>query len=139
MNIEFQIEGEVQLNRRLRVLSTSLDDFSGAFSKIGGYLGSFFKNEVFDTEGGVFGERWAIGQYYHKLQRTGKMKNSFIHKEAKDYVLITNTAPYFKYHQSKLPRRKLPRRIMMKIDESRRQRIIKYFQEAIITKANQAA
>jgi len=139
MNITFEIEGEVQLSRRMRGLSTSLDDFKGVFGKIGGYLGSFFKNEVFDTEGAVFGEKWAIGPYYHRLQRTGKMKNSFIHKEAKDYVLITNTAPYFKYHQSKLPRRKLPRRIMMKIDESRRQRIIKYFQEAIITKANLAA
>ena len=28
-------------------------------------------------------------------------------------VAIGNTAPYFKYHQSKLARRKLPRRPMM--------------------------
>ena len=122
----------------MRGLSTSLNDFKGVFGKIGGYLGSFFKNEVFSTEGAVIGERWAVGPYYHRLQRTGKMKNSFIHKEAKDYVLITNTAPYFKYHQSKLPRRKLPRRIMMKLAESQRQRIIKMFQQELILKANAA-
>jgi hypothetical protein len=64
------------------------------------------------------------------------MRNSFIHKEGKDYVLVTNTAPYFKYHQSRLPRRKLPRRVMMKLDETRKQTIVKEFQKAIIEAAN---
>lgn len=138
MQLSFEIEGEVQLSRRIRGLSTSLSNFKGVFRGVGTYLGGFFKNDVFNSEGAVFKEKWAGGPAYHKLQRTGKMRNSFIHKEGSDYVLVTNTAPYFKYHQSKLPRKKLPRRIMMKLDELRKQKIVKFFQAEIIIKANKA-
>jgi phage gpG-like protein len=136
MELTFIIEGEVQLNRRIKGISDSIKDWSNTFDKSGKYLKEFFSGEVFSSEGSVIGEPWPGGKYYHKLQRTGKMKGSFIYQSAKDYVLITNTAPYFKYHQSNLPRRKLPRRIMMKLDEMRKQKIVKLFHEAFINKAN---
>ncbi|MFA6048277.1 MAG: hypothetical protein WC737_05730 [Parcubacteria group bacterium] len=136
MQISFEIEGEVQLARRIRNITSTIKNFKGVFKNIGTYLVYFFKNDVFNTEGSVFGENWASGKYYNKLQRSGRMRNSFIHKEGKDYVLVTNTAPYFKYHQSRLPRRKLPRRVMMKLDETRKQTIVKEFQKAIIEAAN---
>lgn len=136
MNLTFSIEGEVQLERRIRGLSNDIKNWSKTFKSTGDYLKTFFSTEVFQTKGAVIGEKWKQGRYYNGLVRTGTMKNSFIRKFGTDYVLITNTAPYFKYHQSKLPRKKLPRRIMMKLDEKRKQKIVKLFQAELIKKAN---
>ena len=138
MILEFQIEGQIQMHRRFTRLSGAVKNWSGTFRNVGKYLKRFFQDEVFQTEGRVIGEPWVSGPYYNKLQRTGIMRNSFIYQSAKDYVLVTNTAPYFKYHQSRLPRKKLPRRIMMKLDERRKQSIIKLFQAELISKANVA-
>ena len=138
VNLEFQIEGQIELHRRIGRLATTVGDWTGTFSNVGKYLKGFFKDDVFNSEGAVFNEKWVSGPYYNRLQRTGKMRNSFIYQSAKDYVLVTNTAPYFKYHQSRLPRKKLPRRIMMKLDETRKQKIIKFFHTELINKANKA-
>lgn len=139
MQITFKIEGEVQLNRRIRQLSAATKDWTGTFTNVGKYLQGFFSGPVFDSEGGVFGERWPDGPYYHALQRTGLMRNSFIYQASKDAVMVTNTVPYFKYHQSRLPRKKLPRRIMMKLDETRKQYVVKLFHQELFNKANQPA
>jgi len=136
MNLTFSIEGEVQLDRRIKGLANDIKNWSKTFKSTGNYLKKFFSTEVFQTEGSIIGEKWKTGKYYNGLVRTGKMRDSFTRKFGKDYVLITNTAPYFKYHQSKLPRKKLPRRIMMKLDEKRRQKIVKLFQAELINKAN---
>lgn len=138
MELQFEIEGEIQMHRRIGRLATMVGDWSGTFTNTGKYLKEFFRGDVFDTEGKVFGEKWVDGPYYNRLQRTGVMRNSFIYQSAKDYVLVTNTAPYFKYHQSRLPRKKLPRRIIMKLDEARKQKIIKFFHTELINKANKA-
>lgn len=138
MQLDFSIEGVPQLSRRLTRFNVAIDNFKSTFKDTGEYLTKFFSGEVFETEGRVFNERWQAGKFYHKLQRTGKMRQSFIHKEGKDYVLVTNTAPYFKYHQSRLPRKKIPRRIMMKLDERRKQYIVKLFHQELIKKANES-
>jgi hypothetical protein len=136
MNIQFDIEGETQLHRRIKGIADGVKDWSWATNKIGQYLKGFFTNDVFQSEGAIIGEKWVGGPYYHRLERTGKMRNSFLYKNDKMQVEISNSAPYFKYHQSKLPRKKLPRRVMMKLDEKRKQTIVKFFQEQIITLAN---
>jgi len=138
MEVSFVIEGDVQLLRRSKKLDSSLHDFSKGFKNIGVYLGAFFKNEVFDSEGAVFGEQWVSGPYYNQLEVTGNMRNSFVAKSDKESVLIDNTAAYFKYHQSNKPRSKLPRRIMMKLDDARKTKIIKLLQAELFVKANQA-
>ena len=136
MQLEFKIEGWLQLSRRITGLENSVKNWSRTFNKTGNELKRFFSTEVFQTQGAVIRERWKGGKYYHKLVRSGRMKRSFTSESGKDFVLITNTAPYFKYHQSALPRKKLPRRIMMKLDEKRKQKIVKLFQEELIKKAN---
>jgi hypothetical protein len=63
------------------------------------------------------------------LERTGDLRHSFEDIMFDDYAVIFNTAEYFKYHQSRAPRAKLPRRVMMKIDQARKQFIQKSFQK----------
>lgn len=62
------------------------------------------------------------------LQDTGRMRNSFSSIITNTRVVISNSVPYFKFHQSaRLPRQQLPRRIMMRIDAERRNEIIRIF------------
>jgi len=133
MQLQFTIEGVTEFNRRLNKFSDNIKDWSQSTEKVGQYLKGFFTNEVFESEGSIIGEKWKDGPYYHKLQRTGFMRNSFYFKNDKEKVELGNTAGYFKYHQSNQPRKSnLPRRIMMKLGESQKRKIIKYFQEQII-------
>jgi phage gpG-like protein len=128
MQIYFEIEGVVQMHRRFTKFAKDIKDWSLSTEKIGKYLKTFFSNDVFQSEGAVFGEKWVGGKYYHKLQRTGLMRNNFYFKNNKNQVEIGNTTDYFKYHQSNKPRKsKLPRRIMMKLDEERKKTITRFF------------
>lgn len=132
LEIQFQIEGVTQLHRRISKIADGIKDWSPATEQIGQYLTNFFSNDVFKSEGAVFGEKWKGGKYYHQLQRTGLMRRSFIYKSDKSQVEIGNSTPYFIYHQSNQPRKSnLPRRIMMKLDEARKQKVVKFFQMQI--------
>lgn len=145
MQLTWYIEGEKQLSRRLIGLENSLQDYSYPFRQSADYLKSVFSSDVFQTEGAVIGERWkrlspyTVAQkarrgYVHAnwpLVGTGAMQNSFQTIVSSDQAVIYNTAAYFKYHQSKAPRTKLPRRVMMKIHHAQREQIVRYFQEHI--------
>lgn len=132
-DLSITLEGEQQLHRRLMIVTTGITDFSSPLKKIGSELQKTFQDN-FAQDGGLFGgwqERtkdypWPI------LQKTGRMRQSFVEDVNKQNIAITNTAPYFMYHQSNKPRKRLPRRVMMKIDEQRKTFIIKAFQEYIV-------
>jgi phage gpG-like protein len=133
--LQFQIEGEQQLSRKLRGISSNVKNWKPQMKKIGSYLVGVFSGPVFDTEGREIGEPWEKrkGNYsWPLLQRTGRMKGSFKSIPTMASVEIMNTTNYFKYHQSNKPRRKLPRRVMMKIDNERKQGIVKIIQKSLV-------
>jgi len=144
LEITFSIEGEVQLIRRLRDIERDLKDWTPEFKRIGNLLLKTFKHN-FQTQGRTLGEPWkrlapsTIAQKRRKgypltpLIATGKMRDSFKAGVGRFHVEISNPVAYFPYHQSRRPRRKLPRRVMMKIDEERKQLISKIFIEAVQT------
>lgn len=89
----------------------------------------------FNSHGKELGEPWQRrkqGYPWPMLEKTGLMKESFDSVVTNDFVVLFNTVPYFKYHQSSAPRKRLPRRVMMKIDEERRRKIAKYFQQYLM-------
>ena len=112
------------------------------FRKVGSYLKGFFGGAVFDTQGAVIGEPWkpldqaTIRQKRQKgypatpLIGSGRMRRSFSFTSTSQMVAVYNTTQYFRYHQSRKPRRKLPRRVMLKLDEIRKQIIVKHFHQA---------
>src|SRR5690349_17068240 len=94
--------------------------------KAGQWYMDFLQNDVFGTEGGVYGASWQpINQRYAKrkaqkypgrgvLERTGKLKRSWKLQATSNYALISNYAKnengdlYGIYHQegtSRLPKR----------------------------------
>lgn len=127
------IEGEKQLSRRLLTIPKNIDNFKAPLFRIGGEVrGSIDTN--FSQRGGLFG-RWVPrkdNKPHPLLEETGKMRRNFKQSLGPDYIEIYNPTPYFKYHQSNKPRKRLPRRVMMKIDRQRQQFIQKTFQKHIM-------
>jgi phage gpG-like protein len=141
--LEWSIEGDKQLSRRLLGLDGSLKDYTTPFRESADFLKGLFSRDVFETEGRAIGESWkrlspatvsrkarTYGQT-RPLIATGNMRASFQTIVQSDQAVIYNTAAYFKYHQSKEPRSKIPRRIMMKLTSNSKEQIVKYFQEHI--------
>lgn len=90
----------------------------------------------FDNRGNTLGAPWKprLEPYgWPLLQKTGLMRHGFAAAFGTDFVTLFNKQWYFRYHQSAAPRKtRLPRRVMMKIDETRRVQIVKYFQAWIM-------
>lgn len=147
--VQWTIEGEKQLSRILLGMETGLSNFKKPLDTIARNLVSLFTNEVFQTRGGVIQESWASLSPYTlatKARRglpaapliaTGAMQHAFKSAVTSDQAIIYNTADYFKYHQSNQPRKKLPRRVMMKIANKQKEMIVKEFQDFIRTSAKQ--
>ncbi len=89
----------------------------------------------FAGHGSLFG-KWQRRQKdpgHPLLEDTGAMRHGFKGKIGESYVTLFNTQDYFCFHQSNAARKtKLPRRIMMMIDEERRREVIKILQQHII-------
>lgn len=129
------IQGDKELSVELGIKADHIKDFSKPLKESADELMKSFQLN-FDSEGGLFESGgWVPRKQNYSwpiLQKTGAMRGSFAAEVSSDTATLTNWAPYFKYHQSNQPRKKLPRRIMMKIDEERRNFIIKAFQRHII-------
>ncbi|WP_425905726.1 phage virion morphogenesis protein [Nitrobacter sp. TKz-YC02] len=142
--IEWSIEGDKSLSRVLIGLGASLSDYRQPFNSSAEYLKRTFSRDVFSTQGRAIGERWKrlspatvaekarLGYFSGPLIRTGRMQNSFQSIVQSDQAVVYNTAPWFKYHQSKQGRSgRLPRRPMMGLEPNQKATIVRYFQEYI--------
>ena len=142
LTLQFSIQGQTQLLRKLEGVSEEMKNWYPEFRKTGTMLLKTFKDN-FATDGGMLGKPWKplagttltqkarLGYPADILVRTGKMRDSFRSTPNNTYVEMDNPSPYFVYHQSNQPRTKLPRRIMMHLDEKRKQMIVKIFQTAV--------
>jgi phage gpG-like protein len=140
LQISWEIEGSKELSRVLEGITLGLKDFKRPLQNAADNLVRTFSTDVFNTQGGAINEKWkplspvTIAQKARKgqpsdiLVATGDMKKSFGSTVGTHQAVVANAAPYFKYHQSKNPRKKLPRRVMMKLAEDQKTMIVKEFQ-----------
>lgn len=132
ITLNVTLEGEKQLSRRLLTIPSDISSFKIPLFRIGGELrGTFDKN--FSARGALFG-RWQPRKDnlpHPLLEKTGSMRRNFKQSLGPDYIEIFNPTPYFKYHQSNKPRKKIPRRVMMKIDDERKRFIQREFQKHV--------
>jgi phage gpG-like protein len=162
LSITIKLSGDQQELQRMKGLSESLTDFTPVMQSIGKALTSYYSNQVFASQGGVYGEPWAplsavtlymrgagntqltareagfVAFLHNKRGQAGTltglragiplraplttghpggMQFSFSALATANSVVIGNTKPYFKYHQSTEPRRRLPRRQMLGIND----------------------
>ena len=141
IQIDFEIEGEKQISRRLNIVADGITDFKAPLQLSASEFIRAFKQN-FSSNGGMLGEPWPARKPQFKsgvrvdtwalLRKTTRMYNSFRGQVSASELEIINTAAQFKYHQSNQPRSKIPRRVMMKLDEARKRIVIKALQAYII-------
>lgn len=130
MNLNVTVTGQEELAAKLDRLAVGLKNFERAFTTIGDELVHYYSTAGFSDEGSEYGTPWAQlspstqaykDRHYSAyasmpLVATGKMRNSFNKRVSPTELVILNTAPYFKYHQSSGSHNKVPRRQVMGID-----------------------
>lgn len=150
--LSWSIEGDKQLSRVLNNVSNAAQDVRKPLRQSATMLKRLFEGEVFKTEGSAIGRRWErlspatvarkarSGAAFptKPLVDTGRMQKSFYTSVHSDYAVIGNNQDYFKYHQSNKPRKKLPRRVMMRIDNERKVEIVRFFQKHLRDSARRA-
>src|SRR5258708_4620453 len=112
LTISWEIEGEKALSRTLLNVTAVTKDLTIPFRTAATNLQHTFQADVFSSKGAVIGEPWKplrpatlrqkarLGYPSDTLVRTGAMQRSFKPVVSSDQAVISNTADYFKYHQS---------------------------------------
>lgn len=132
ITITAEVEGDIQLDRRLGFIGKAIDDFSSPLEASENSLMKSF-DENFSARGQLFGG-WAPRKKLYDwplLEQTGETREGFVGAVTRTQLVIGNTSEKFPFHQSNKPRSKLPRRVMMMIDAQRKREIQKHFQEFV--------
>lgn len=138
LKISAAIEGDQKVDALFQRMIRGVTDYSEPLKEANRYMrGQISRN--FNSEGTHMGKKWAAldpdyASQKNKshpgkqiLEKTGKMKRSFKSEVSSSRVTISNAAPYFKFHQSKRPRKKLPRRVMLDITVFQQAEIYRFF------------
>lgn len=138
--LSINIEGEQVISRRLLGVAYNLESFGDPLEEINKELQHTFEVN-FAGRGSIFGG-WAerVPQYkggeridtWPLLEKSGDMAGSFDGVVTDTQLTVFNTDYKFPYHQSKAPRTtNLPRRVMIGLDQERKQFIVKTFQKYV--------
>ncbi len=146
--MKLSLSGITELTGNLdRLRDTIKKGLKPELEKAGQWYMDFLQNDVFGTEGGVYGTGWTpVNARYAKskaarhpgrgiLERTGKLKRSWSLRATSDYAVIWNYAKnengdlYGIYHQQGTGR--LPQRTIVKLDQQRQTRIYQIVKEGI--------
>lgn len=126
-SLSLDVKGTAEVSAMLNGLGLDIQDLKGAMTDVGDRAIKVFSGQVFASQGGFIDQQWprlspryAVEKAKHwagrpPLVRTGVMQRSFVKAVGPMEVTVSNSASYFKYHQSSAARRKLPRRAMIGI------------------------
>jgi len=142
-SLRFTVEGIPELSRILALTNQRVSNFKPPLqNSVRFILADIERNFV--TEGGLVGGwrplapstvrgriREGYGGEHPILQKTGKLRKSFFSTVTDNRAMVTSRSPYFAFHQSRLPRKKLPRRAMLVLTEYTRQNIVQEFNSYI--------
>lgn len=129
MHLEFTIEGEKEISAVLGIVDRGVQDFHKPLDQTRRRIMQDVEAN-FASRGALMGG-WKPRRYerpWPLLEQTGAMRRGFVSAVTNTQVAIGNLADHFKYHQSKKPRRVIPRRVMLMILPPTRVDIFKYFQ-----------
>jgi len=122
---------KINIDQPLEALNALGDDlmmWEEYYKSIGASLVDYFSGQVFISQGGVLDEPWPeLSEAYNvwkaeeypgrpPLVREGEMQESFYYDADDDSLTIGNSSDHFIYHQSSETREKIPRRVMMAIN-----------------------
>jgi hypothetical protein len=128
--LQMGLQGETQIDRILGISAAGVTDFTKPLEDSRTIILDRVQQN-FDKRGALFGGWKPRTKAYPwpTLEKTGKMRRSFVGKVSPTEMEVTNTdKEKFRIHQSNEPRTKIPRRIMLQIDGPSAILITKAFQ-----------
>jgi len=132
--LQMSLEGETQIDRVLGISAEGVSDFTTPLNESKEIILNRTEQN-FNSRGNVFGG-WAprkIAKPWPLLEQTGKMRRGFYGTVSGGQTLeVGNRDPKFKFHQSNKPRNRLPRRVMLMIDQTSAVSITKAFQAYLV-------
>jgi phage gpG-like protein len=143
--LKFTVEGISELHRVLGLTSQKVGNFKVPLTRASGFILSDVQTN-FDTQGALSGgwQPLTAGTIAGRvragfgaspiLQRTGALRKSFYSFVDEKKALVTSRSPYFVYHQSRMPRTKIPRRAMLILTENTKQNIVEAFHKFLAFK-----
>lgn len=150
LQVKITISGDKKEIAKFRKLGKSLLNMPDTMKLIGQDLKGYYAGQVFASQGGALGKKWApLNAYYAKrkakkyrgrgiLIASGKMQKSFKFKATGSSVEVYNTSPHFVYHQSARARTVMPYRPMMGINNAVKSTIKERVQEGVNKKIIEA-
>src|SRR5207253_1898592 len=142
------LTGIKEFEENLDRIQDVVRSFEPELRDIGEWYINFLQNDVFETEGGVYGDRWSdINPKYAKrkaenypgrgiLEASGKMRNGWKLYTTSQYALIENQADYAIYHQEGTG--KMPQRMIVKFTQDVKDHVYEIFQEGILKRIQNA-
>jgi phage gpG-like protein len=148
LTISVSIAGADAIQARMEKLGKDLYDFSDEMTATGKYLADYFSTVPFATLGRNYGEAWPsvtpktlsskLRRYpqnaHNTLQASGLMRDSFAFESDRLSATVGNHQDYFKYHQ--LGTSRMPRRVVMAIDQTNRAQIMRIVSEGVQARIN---
>lgn len=128
--LQMGLEGETQIDRVLGLQISKAEDLTTPLEAAGDIILDRVQQN-FDKRGQLFGgwkprvrdAPWPL------LEKTGDMRRGFDKAVTSNQVTVGNVDPKFPFHQSNKSRKKIPRRVMLMIDQTSAVAIVKAFQE----------
>lgn len=129
LKAKITIEGVDETVDSLERMQKALVDLRDVLQPVGDFLLNFYKNAVFETEGQIIGESWQkLSPEYRSrksekfpgrgiLEASGTLREAFDVQTTDSFIRIFNPTPYAKWHQ--FGGRKMPQRVMLKLDKTR--------------------
>jgi phage gpG-like protein len=142
IKMQISLTGVKEFEGKLDRMRNVVKDFTPELRDIGEWYIDFVTNDVFETEGGVYGSSWKpLNSKYAKdkakkypgrgiLEKTGFMRTHWKLYTASQYALIENQADYAIYHQNGTSR--IPQRMFVKLDRQRQDHIATMFREGVL-------
>lgn len=147
IEIQITIAGDKETVKKLEKFEGALSDWQSELQSIGGLLQTFYSTAVYETEGGAFGAPWAqLSQPYEAWKRTaypgrgilvrsGDMKRGYKYTAGRSEMKLWNPVDYAKFHQYGTSR--MPQRLLLKLDDQRKNEIIKVIKKGVVDKIRQ--
>jgi phage gpG-like protein len=145
ITVTVNIKGLDDSVKLLEKIKQNVNDNRYGLNKVKDYLLKFFSDDVFGSQGAVFGQSWSqltasslrekTKSYPGRgiLERTGTLRKGFKAQSSTNYLKIYNPVPYGIFHQTGTSR--MPPRIFMQLDTQRVTEIAKIIGEELVKNA----
>jgi phage gpG-like protein len=147
LNIRVEIKGDKKAVAQLKNIISAFSDWKPELEAVGDYLKNFYQNPVFETEGGIFNRRWQPLQPAYAIRKatkwpgrgileaSGRMRKSYETKVFSNMLSLINPTEYAAYHQEG---RGVPERVLIEVDQTRKNEIVDIFKKGAIIKIQKA-